>query len=219
MPTMVARSRTNWVGYITIGVVVAASGILAFAALSGSSKRHAPVAPEPQTVLRPSISREGAPALEAVSIESGSQDDLSALRDENAALRAALEQAQADSDRYRKGLEQAVAELNKGGGSAAPQTFVITPPKAAKPRPQGALHSIRGPRVIPMGDKVLVDGLLYNAGAGDISATIDLVLYANGREEDRSSIDVDLGPGQEHPYLFEFRARFSSATYTASLVF
>ena len=148
MPTMVARRNTNWIGLITVGVVVAAGVLIGAAALSRSRSQPKEVPhvtpPVPQTAVRLRGADTTSPPPVPVSEESSGTEDVAALRDENASLRAALEEAQADADRYRKGLEQAVAELNR---VSATRVTVEAP----KPRSRGALYAIRGPRVIPMG--------------------------------------------------------------------
>ncbi|HEX4954761.1 MAG TPA: CARDB domain-containing protein [Thermoanaerobaculia bacterium] len=92
----------------------------------------------------------------------------------------------------------------------------ITRQPTGRPR----LANLLGPTVHNLGDQLLVTGSVHNIGTADARQTLVVTLYGDGEELDFQDLWIELAPGGEQNYTFQFSRRGSSTTsYSAKATF
>lgn len=94
---------------------------------------------------------------------------------------------EAESRKYRAGLERAVEELNRQSASAQITVPAPSPPPSRSPDP-GRISQYWPPRVtLVTPDSVTVEGKLWNSGDESRRVTLDIVLLFDGAEVERKT--------------------------------
>lgn len=139
-------------------------------------------------------------------------------------LSAQLTAAEEDRDRYRAGLEQAVAELNRvsGRNQAATELVAALAGRTAAPAPssrtRGKVVPLADPWLTPVGDQMTVSGKLYNVGDADTEVTCVLELLRDGERLDSARFVMRVAAGATQPYSQTFRFKPGlEGSYTARL--
>lgn len=135
---------------------------------------------------------------------------LAEARAEADVARAAAVHAGREAQRYQKGLERAVDELNRQAGAA------VEKPPSSPPAPATDVKAYYGPSVFLVGDNVQVAGKVGNFGPTAHSFTLTIELQRNGFTEATQNLPLTLGPGETAPFQVDFGAR-GQHDFTASV--
>ena len=180
------------------------------------ARLSAQVPPDPATATR--AAAPPTPSSEEVAGDAG--DVVGSLAD----LSERLAAAEQERDRYREGLEQAVAELNRQSGKHQAELASGRGPGAAPTassggRSRGKVVPLADPDLTPLGDQMMVTGKVYNVGDADAEVTCLLELLRNGQRIDSTRFPMRVSAGATQPYSQTFAVRTAGreGTYSARL--
>ncbi len=158
-----------------------------------------------------------APSTDAIQESDLGADDIESLRVENQRLQEELQNqilatmscetdlalATAEGERYRQGLDKAVAQLNRSAGRTA------TPPRRAPaPAPKrdpGRISSRIGPKIQIVGSSVYAYGELWSYRDVDTHVQLTLELLADDRSVATDTIRMLVPANTNTSYRHEFR--------------
>ena len=135
------------------------------------------------------------------------QRDLEGRRDEIEGLERELEEARADAELHKRGLERAVAELNRinedldkleAAAEAMPRRSLPTPP-AEDVRPLGAPFV-----TTTLNGYVVASGLVHNPTKFPARGTLEVSLVGSGGVIDTRGFLMSIGPGETERYDITF---------------
>ena len=126
-------------------------------------------------------------------------------------LRREIAEARGASQRYRKGLEHAVAELNRLSNECAYRVDPPAPTVAREVRSSRSVKTrsrlrLKGPKLQPWEDDLVAFGAVENSGDEDESGLVLLDLLHDGRVIDREAISVYVSAGDEVVFEHTFWA-------------
>lgn len=166
------------------------------------------------TVKEPAVD----PVAEAASNqERDLQIRLDELTEENMRLKFELADVQAEAEKYRQGLQEAVDQLNRNAANQQHSTTRITPSaiSRSKPRRLGRVSTLGSPYVQILGDQINVTGKLYNSGDEDASGSVELELLCNGQSQGTGRVGTTVYAGTDQSYSHTFRHPGRECTYSA----
>lgn len=150
------------------------------------------------------------------------------LEGELVASEQRLAAATADTDRYRRGLERAVGELNRRQRQAASPPAVATaaPGRRATPTPKvtatavvAAAPLVQAAELTVIGDQIIVHGSLRNPDRDSRVGTLRVELLHDGRVVDVRRSFLEIEPRGEADYRHRFRYTLLAGTLSARAVF
>ncbi|MCP4655628.1 MAG: hypothetical protein GY856_09440 [bacterium] len=136
------------------------------------------------------------------------------LEARNAELERLVTLRASEVERYRAGLAQAVAELNRLRGEAA-----LMPPADSVHRPslrhgRGLVPSV--PSVELAGKEALVRGEVSNSGRQTLRGLLTIELLRDGRSVDTARYRVEIPPHSSLPYAHRFALTgYAAGSYAA----
>jgi len=141
-------------------------------------------------------------------------------------LRLRLAAAEHDRDEYKKGLEAAVAELNRLNHEKRVAERVTSIVGSAGPAPAlpsrtspARVSSLRAPTVQVLGQEILVTGMLYNSGDEPAYVTATVTLLLNNSRIDTASFPLTVPARSDASYSKAFRFPGTQGTYSATVAF
>ncbi len=135
------------------------------------------------------------------------QRNLTDQRDEIETLERQLREAQADAELHKRGLEKAVAELNRINedldklealSQALPRASIPPPPRE-KVRPLGAPFV-----TTTLNGFVVASGLVHNPTQLSVRGTLEVSLVGSGGVIDSRGFVMHIGPGETERYDVTF---------------
>lgn len=165
----------------------------------------APVAAEPAT-----FEVDPAQAAQIVDLQRmlrEAQRELSDQSEEIKTLEGQLEEARADAELHKRGLERAVAELNRinedldnlEAAALAMPSRSMPPPPTARVRPLGAPFV-----TTTLNGYVVASGLVHNPTKSSARGTLEVSLVGSGGVIDTRGFLMSIGPGETERYDVTF---------------
>lgn len=140
------------------------------------------------------------------------------LEGQVARLQVELATAQADAERYRQGLDRAVAELNRMAGrtAAAEATAAAAQSRpAARSGSPARVSTVSTPDIQLLGNLIVVTGRLWNSGDEDAQGSMVLELLIDNRVLDTQTLPLDVPARTDVAYSHTFDVSAPNGTLSA----
>lgn len=194
-----------WVAVAVVLAVAGWAGIQQFQKVDIEPREDAPVTSEPvEPALDPTQAEQ---IIHLQGMLSGAQRELAEQGDEIADLESQLQEARADAELHRRGLERAVDELNRinenldkldAAAKALPRASLPSPPKE-KVRPLGPPYV-----TTTLNGYVVASGLVHNPTKFSARGSLDVSLVGSGGVIDTRGFVMSIGPGETERYDVTF---------------
>lgn len=139
------------------------------------------------------------------------EQDLETQRLEIADLETKLANAEADSELHRRGLEQAVAELNRLNDElrSLEEEFRSQPTRSLPPVPTGTVRPLGAPFVTThLGGQVVASGMVTNPTDYPARGTLEVSLIGSAGVIDTRGFPMTIQPGSTERYDITFTSIF-----------